>query len=128
MWLTPTWIANVTGLTRWAGAIFLGMDSAVSFLAGIVGLPILGSFVLWLLYGAMAARMEKMLAWILPLAGCIALQFTVVRGVVVRQNSIGITYCRHAPPSFEFAAPSIFESLTPRGNVKPKAGGRVDAL
>jgi hypothetical protein len=40
---------------------------------------------------------------------------------VVRQNSIRITYCRHAPPSFEFAAPSIFESLTPRGNVKNRS-------
>jgi copper resistance protein B len=40
---------------------------------------------------------------------------------VVRQNSIGITYCRHAPPSFEFAAPSIFESLTPRRNVKNRS-------
>ena len=48
---------------------------------------------------------------------------------VVRQNSIGITYCRHAPPSFEFAAPSIFESLTPRGNVKNRSlGGPVDLM
>jgi hypothetical protein len=49
--------------------------------------------------------------------------------VVVRQNSIGITYCRHAPPSFEFAASSIFESLTPRGNVKNRSlGGPVDLM
>jgi hypothetical protein len=49
--------------------------------------------------------------------------------LVVRQNSIGVTYRRDAPPSFEFAAPSIFESLTPRGNVKNRSlGGPVDLM
>lgn len=74
----PAWISNATGLTEWGRRFFPGMDQGVAWLPQKLGLPVIGSLLVW--FGLSFVTSGRFLGLVWALLGCVAFQFTMQRG------------------------------------------------
>lgn len=75
----PAWVSNMIGLTRWHGGIYSGIESAIAYVPELIGLPVLGALIVWILYASVASRSGSFLGTAMALLGCIAFQFTIAQ-------------------------------------------------
>ena len=79
-WLNPiSWMSNWSGLTAPIGGFLRGIDEGAMNIASLLGMPVIGSFVLWLLWGLCRWRRPGLVFVFLTLPYLCAMQFTTKR-------------------------------------------------
>ena len=107
-WLNPiSWVSNSTGLTALIGGFLRGIDEAVMSIASFLGVPVIGSFVLWFAYGFFRWR-RPVLVFVLSTLPFFfpALQLTTKRAY----EALAQQY--HAKGRTELEARAISKALT----------------
>jgi hypothetical protein len=94
-WLNPiSWVSNWTGLTALIGRFLRGIDEGVETVASILGVPVIGSFVLWFVYGLIRWRRPGLVFGLFAVPFLCAMQFTTKRayeGLAQRYQANGRT-------------------------------------
>jgi hypothetical protein len=94
-WLNPiSWVSNWTGLTALIGGLFRGADEGVMTIASLLGVPVIGTFLLWFVHGLSRWRRPGLVFVLLTLPFLCAMQFTTKRayeGLAQRYNAKGRT-------------------------------------
>lgn len=79
-WLNPiSWMSNWAGLTALIGGFLRGIDEGVMTIASILGVPVIGSFLLWFAYGLLPWRRPVLVFVLSTLPFLCAMQFTTKR-------------------------------------------------
>jgi len=79
-WLNPiSWVSSSTGLTALIGGFLRGIDQGAMTIASILGVPVIGSFLLWFVYGLLPWRRPILVFVLLTLPFLCAMQFTTKR-------------------------------------------------
>lgn len=79
-WLNPiSWVSNSTGLTALIGGFLRGIDEGALTIASLLGLPVIGGFLLWLVWGVLHWRRPGLVFVFFTLPVLCAMQFTTKR-------------------------------------------------
>lgn len=79
-WLNPIcWVSSSSGLTAVIGGFLRGIDEGAMTIASFVGVPVIGSFLLWFVYGLLPWRRPVLVFFLLTLPFLCAMQFTAKR-------------------------------------------------
>jgi hypothetical protein len=79
-WLNPiSWMSNGSGLTVPIGGFLRGIDEGAMNIASLLGVPVIGSFVLWFLWGLCRWQRPGLVFVFLTLPFLCAMQFTTKR-------------------------------------------------
>lgn len=105
-WLNPvSWLGNWSGLTALVGGVLRGMDEGATAIGSVVGMPVIGSFVLWFVYGFFRWRWPMVVFILLTLPFLCAMQFTTKRAY----EALARRY--HTEGSVELEARAISKAL-----------------
>ena len=79
-WLNPiAWVGNWTQLTAVIGGFLGGIDEGVMDIASLLGIPVIGSFLLWFASGWFRWRRPGLVFFLLTVPCLCAMQFTTKR-------------------------------------------------
>jgi hypothetical protein len=79
-WLNPiSWVSNWTGLTALIGGFLRGIDEGAVAIASLLGVPVIGSFLLWFVWGVLRWRRPGLVFFFSTLPFLCAMQFTTKR-------------------------------------------------
>ena len=79
-WFNPiAWLGNWTQLTAVTGGFLRGIDLAVTSIASLLGIPVIGSFLYWFVFGWLRWRRPGLVFFLLTVPCLCAMQFTTKR-------------------------------------------------